>query len=127
MPRIRIRIAYELPTFNCSFTINFGGDADAAMMLREVSNEAKRAGLPPAALFTKTVLEGPKYLRGKNPVVQASACTMITAWALQQPSHGGTVLDYLPVYDFEITITEITGAHITYEVGATAREGLGTA
>ena len=62
----RIRIAYELPTFNCAFTINFGGDADAARMLREVSNEAKRAGLPPAALFTKTVLEGPDAAAGRD-------------------------------------------------------------
>ena len=123
----RIRIAYELSTFNCAFTINFGGDADAATMLRKVTNEAERAGLTAATLFARAVLDGPKYLRGKNPIVEASACTMIAAWALQQPSHGGTVLDFLPVYDFDITITEIAGAHVTCEIGSTARDGLGTA
>ena len=78
-------------------------------------------------LFTRAVLDGPKYLRGKNPVVEASACTMIAAWALQQLSHGGTVLDFLPVYDFDSTITEIAGAHVTCEIGSTARDALGTA
>jgi len=37
------------------------------------------------------------------------------------------VLDFLPVYDFDITITEIAGARVTYEIGSTARDGLGTA
>jgi len=114
-----IRITYGKHAFSWTAT-----EEEAAGLLAYQRERATQLGDPDAVLNTM-VEHAPALLDG-NPNEKGCAMEMLTAWALnlstQQPERPGRVIDYLPAYDFAITIEQAAKGVIRAALEAKLRD-----
>src|SRR3954447_7333528 len=117
-----IRIAYELPLFEYA-VIWSGTEAEAAAVLDSQLAAIAEQGLDSVVALATGVAQAPAILQaGLDAATVRGLHVLLTAWALQQnaghPDFPGRVIDYLPTYDFDVTIAATESGEITATIEA---------